>query len=718
MVGKQGVATVASAVCFYSDSPKALKVFFPKSGMEMGVKSIKFHPKFDQKLAFDTVQRGTMIISPESALQKFNCCILELDNELDFLSDSLVEQVSETLRYPLDLSFDGFRGSLKDIELPLVIQTLNNARKQGIIYICDDLMRPLAQVFVAEGKIVSAKYHNLNNELALYQIVEKRLVGRFAFFQCKKPVWLPNVTIKGTTDMVLIEAHRRLDELDQIRRQMVPGQTYFARAEKFCNTQSIPEELRKHAERLWQVLDATTSAEQLWLLVGLDDYNIYRTLKEMFISRQIVRIQEGGTKELETGSALSQPKRSLEFAPLRLQPHLSLEPHDQIVSLSIDATTSRPNVRSGTLLGAIDAFDSFHLLHDISLLPSCSGSPIFKDDMVIGMHCGAVTSSVMVQNSQVMLQQMLWIDAIVQMLDLDEPAVVAPIAPQAEAVARPAKYDEGRLAGCREVASFRCPNCSHRTFKSARSCMNCGFMFVPELAKQVGGLRLETMLPIIAAVVVLLVASGAYALTMIPPTVQWDGKVLFLPPQPAEPWVTADTMLYLGKTTGNFYSLGRNAKLQKNDHITYKVSANDDGYVYVICKESGAQTATLKYPTQGDSSYFTKGQKSNVGDGKLTTVTQDKATGQFVISDNFVVGGAPGVDQSIIIMVKGNKGLSWLSSDNTGAMVNVAFNNAQECLNLGGKPVGMLVHETDLSGGKLDSASRNVYITSVSGEHQ
>ncbi len=74
--------------------------------------------------------------------------------------------------------------------------------------------------------------------------------------------------------------------------------------------------------------------------VGLDDYNIYRTLKEMFISRQIVRIQEGGTKELETGSAQSLPKRSLEFAPLRLQPHLSLEPHDQIVSLSIDATTS------------------------------------------------------------------------------------------------------------------------------------------------------------------------------------------------------------------------------------------------------------------------------------------------------------------------------------------------------------------------------------------
>ena len=53
--------------------------------------------------------------------------------------------------------------------------------------------------------------------------------------------------------------------------------------------------------------------------------------------------------------------------------------------------------------------------------------------MVIGMHCGAVTSSVMVQNSQVMLQQMLWVDAIVQMLDQDEPTVVAPPAvPQAE----------------------------------------------------------------------------------------------------------------------------------------------------------------------------------------------------------------------------------------------------------------------------------------------
>ena len=186
MVGKKGVATVASAVCFYADSPKALKVFFPTSGIEMGVKSIKFHPKFDRKLAVDTVQRGTMIISPETALQKFNCCTLELDEELDFLSDSLVEQVSETLRYPLDVEQDGFRGSLQDIELPLVIQTLNNARKQGIIYICDDLMRPMAQIFVAEGKIVSAKYHNLNNELAMYQIVEKTIGGQVRILSMQK----------------------------------------------------------------------------------------------------------------------------------------------------------------------------------------------------------------------------------------------------------------------------------------------------------------------------------------------------------------------------------------------------------------------------------------------------------------------------------------------------------------------------------------------------
>ena len=91
-------------------------------------------------------------------------------------------------------------------------------------------------------------------------------------------------------------------------------------------------------------------------------------------------------------------------------------------------------------------------------------------------------------------------------------------------------------------------------------------MFVPELVKKVGGLRLESMLPIIAAVVVLLVATGAYALTMIPPTVQWNGKVLFLPPQPSKPWVTADTLLYKGKSSGEFISLGRNAKLENGDH--------------------------------------------------------------------------------------------------------------------------------------------------------
>ena len=90
------------------------------------------------------------------------------------------------MRYPLKLEQDGFRGTLLDIDLPLVLQTLNNAQRDGILYLCDDLMRPLAQIFCLKGKIVSASYKNLWNEMAIYQIIQKSLAIKFAFLPTKK----------------------------------------------------------------------------------------------------------------------------------------------------------------------------------------------------------------------------------------------------------------------------------------------------------------------------------------------------------------------------------------------------------------------------------------------------------------------------------------------------------------------------------------------------
>lgn len=60
----------------------------------------------------------------------FNCCLVTYGNKMTTLYETDLEQVQEELRFPLRSDDSDLRGSLKELELPLVIQTLTNARKQ------------------------------------------------------------------------------------------------------------------------------------------------------------------------------------------------------------------------------------------------------------------------------------------------------------------------------------------------------------------------------------------------------------------------------------------------------------------------------------------------------------------------------------------------------------------------------------------------------------
>jgi hypothetical protein len=700
LVGNKLVATVASAVSPFAKNPRALKVTFPKSGLELGVHNIHFHKRFDRRLAAHTVERGTLTHSPEAALQKFNCCILQLEDGLEFLQETEVEEVSRALRFPLNLDEDGFRGSLSEIELADVIQMLNNGRKHGILYVCDDLTRPVAQIFCSEGQILGAKYRNLFNEMAFYQIVEKKLLGRFAFYPCRRPSWLTEA-ITDTPAKLLIEAHRRLDELIKIRGNMTPGVANFARAEKYCDLESISLEFKRPAERLWQVLDAITPAEDLWLLVGADDYTIYRSLYELYRSKQIVRIHEGGTQELHAAGPIPGAMPTIEVAPLRLGTNLSMQPYDQIVAVSIDPMTRRTKVRAGALLGAIDAYDSWHLLHEVPLLPSASGIPIFKNDYVMGMHCGTVPSLSTTPNSPVPVQQMLWVNAVVELKNELIDALPALRTPDVRAAGVEAKPADGAAAGCKEVASLSCPSCGRKTFRSARTCATCGFDLMPVLTAKVTPHGIfDKAVPIATAIVLVLVASAAIALSSLPEANMQSDAVAIVPSQP---WISPNPQKWNG-THETWESLPDNPMLKSGDALRFKIEANKAAHIYILYKGSGNKTASLLYPPDSE---FT----NELGAGNSMIFPTDIQYTNHMLKNNLSIDGPSGSD--LILFMASPGPLHWLT--NNVASVDVAFKQATVSLNQSASHNGVVMKEHQLNGNSTPDSTqdRQVFVTSV-----
>jgi predicted RNA-binding Zn-ribbon protein involved in translation (DUF1610 family) len=703
LIADHKVATVANVVHPFAKDLASLEVTFPALGKHFGVKEIQFHPRFDRHLARQTVERGTLANSPEAALQKFNCAILTLTEALPEITPLDIYNVSQALRFPLTTTSEGFHGSLQEIELPVVMQTVNNARKVGILYICDDLSRPIAQIFFQNGQISSAKYSSLLNENAVYQIVEKGCAGKFVFRHCSQPGWHPPRTITQLHEMLLIEAHRRLTELEKIKAELRGSNAFFVRAQRHLNIGLIPEELREQAGTLWRVLDGMTAAEHLWLLVGMDDYTIFRTLQEMHKYHQIRRVQDGSTREFD---ATQQASASVPaWKPLNLGLHLPLQPFEEVASVSLDPTNSgKPRVKMGSLLGAIDPFDTWHLLHDVPLLPSANGSPIFKENVVVGMHCGVVPSSAELENPTAILQQMLWIDAFAECLKsagevelVRKLTVTDLVAPQAVEKTADNAVNKTMPPGCTEIASLKCPRCGENTFESARTCRKCQLSFIPEQVKKPSAAG-KYALVALSVIVMSAFAAAAIAWARLPAPNFEASRLALLP---NKPWLTVTIMLLTDATKNVWEPQKPNSPFKNGDVIHFKIDANKQSYVYLLFNGTGASEASLMYPYENQVNLLREGA-----------------------SDHTMVGMEldPPSGPETVIAFASEQPLEWLKETNN---INSAYQYAYGLLKnthaANGVEISVSQLESALSPAvspSSDADKSSVFITSVTANHR
>jgi hypothetical protein len=82
----------------------------------------------------------------------------------------------------------------------------------------------------------------------------------------------------------------------------------------------------------------------------------------------------------------------------------------------------QPLAQTGTMLGFLRKFDTFHLLHDLALSPGDSGAALFDGSSVIGIHCGDTASVPGLNLPTTSIRLFLWVDALRELGIQETPA--------------------------------------------------------------------------------------------------------------------------------------------------------------------------------------------------------------------------------------------------------------------------------------------------------
>lgn len=457
LVGENQAVTTAHHIILYTDFLAAIKVRFPAVNQEWEISDVSFHPRFDQRGAFELAERSLVEPVPAMALQDHNVVILKLSRGLSDIDQESRTTFNRKVSTAPPPRLKGLAGPVDELGLALVVQTITNSRKDGSLVISDERNRPIAKLFCREGKVVFAKYGNLTNESAVYQMFSHHISGQFHFQSQAKPDWTVLATISRNTDSLLLESHRRMDEIPNLLLGLGGEGAAYVRAVEVLNLSALSPEVQDDAERLWPYLDGGVSIDQLWEVVNQDDYSIFRALDELYRSRQIIEIPFME----DDGLSPSQP--------LELAPHMLLSPWDEATALTVHPTTGRAQLRKGNLVGLLRPNDPWHLLHSITLPYKSAGCPIFKNGGVVGLHCGVLPLDPKLHALPHLLSQMIWVESIHQMLSGSAKAVAA---------LRPGKKSVGMKLPDLNVSGappkVQCSKCSSWMVRLAKFCGTCG----------------------------------------------------------------------------------------------------------------------------------------------------------------------------------------------------------------------------------------------------
>ena len=174
-----------------------------------------------------------------------------------------------------------FRGDLRQVPVPDLLQLLSMNRRTGVLSITTP--SGAGEVRLADGEVVDAVYRRLEGEKALYRLLAEG-EGTFAF---ASGVASPMRRVEVSTNMLLMEGMRQLDEVRERRAKL--GDADDALLIVAPPGEDAPDVKRRVAE----LLTAPRTVDELLDDVPLPDLDILRALEEMIESGAVRRVARG-----------------------------------------------------------------------------------------------------------------------------------------------------------------------------------------------------------------------------------------------------------------------------------------------------------------------------------------------------------------------------------------------------------------------------------------
>jgi hypothetical protein len=133
-------------------------------------------------------------------------------------------------------------GDLALFGLPNVLQNLSDSRLTGAVKIFDANGDQQAEIRLAEGSLISATAGELQDDVAVYQLLERPVAGRFVFVNEEYPESdLPSPASSMAMMSLLLEGMRRYDEFNRALA-LVPDDV------RFKSTGKKPSDVKEDAD--------------------------------------------------------------------------------------------------------------------------------------------------------------------------------------------------------------------------------------------------------------------------------------------------------------------------------------------------------------------------------------------------------------------------------------------------------------------------------------
>jgi hypothetical protein len=124
-------------------------------------------------------------------------------------------------------SITSLSGDLSLFGLPNLMQNLADSRVEGVLTVLDDAGNATASITLRDGMMIDAKTASLQGETAVYQLLERPILGRFIFVNQPIEPAADGSPASGMAVMsLLMEGMRRYDEFNRAA-SIIPEEAQF-----------------------------------------------------------------------------------------------------------------------------------------------------------------------------------------------------------------------------------------------------------------------------------------------------------------------------------------------------------------------------------------------------------------------------------------------------------------------------------------------------------